>query len=362
MFRVASHDEEIRPSPIIGLAVLFGLVVGLSLIVSPEPTAGVVKAFRYAFFIGFLFLVAQLVADRESGMRLLRAYCLSAAVAGLVGLAAFLSGSTGRASGPIEDPNDFGYLMATVVPVAVLLYIEDRHLRPLCGTASVLLIAATAATLSRGAAVGLGALALWAILTGRIGAKKLILAAAGVLAAGIIAFALWSPVINDRLEEKNRIGAQNVESRTAFWSAAAQMTFDHPLLGVGPARFGIEAPEYVRSNPIALQDPVVHNTYLEILVEDGPLALGFFLAMLVAAWVAISRSERAGRSGGSPETVRFAAAVKGMLIVATVSGFFLSEQIAAPIWLACALAASGAMLKTRLEARPVPTAAARIPA
>jgi O-antigen ligase len=360
-FRLASRDEEIRTSPIIGIALLFGLVIGVSLIVSPEPTAGVAKAFRYAFFIGFLFLVSQLVRDRRGGIDLLRAYCASATVAGVVGLAAFLSGSMGRAAGPIEDPNDFGYLLATVVPIAVFLYIEDRRLRPAWGAALAVLLAATAATLSRGALVGLGALVLWAIFTGRIGAKRLVLAGVGIFALGIVAFALWSPVIDQHLEEKNRIGATNVESRTTFWAAAAQMSMDHPLFGIGPARFGVEAPEYVRNNPNSLRDPVVHDAYLEVLAEDGPLALGLLLLMMLTSWGMLTQGEREGRRRGEPEAVRFTGAIKGMLIVAVVSAIFLSEQTAAPIWLGCALAASGAVLRYRSAPGPI-RAVARIPA
>jgi len=349
--RAAGGDTKIRTSPVIGLGIVFAFVVGLSLIASPEPSAGLEKAFRYAFFVIFLFLVAQLVSDRDTGKRLLQVYVASAALASLSGLVAFLSGAEARASGPIDDPNDFGYLMATAVPFAVYLYREDRRLRPLWGISLILLLAATAATLSRGAAVGLAALMVWAIFGGRVGARAMVAALAGIFVAAVVAIALWSPLIGDRLEEKERIADKNVESREAFWSAAAQMWMSSPVLGIGPDRFGVEAPEYVRSNPIALQDPVVHNAYLEILAENGPIALALFLAMMAAAWSALTRAEREARGRGDEEAARFAAAVKGSLLVAAVSAIFLSEQVTVPIWLACALAASGA------TPRPQPLAA-----
>ena len=48
------------------------------------------------------------------------------------------------------------------------------------------------------------------------------------------------------------------------------MAADRPLIGVGPGRFGLEAPGYVRNNPIPLGDnPVVHNSYLQVLAEIG---------------------------------------------------------------------------------------------
>jgi len=343
--RAVSQGTKIRTSPVIGLAIVFAFLVGLSLVASPEPSAGLEKAFRYAFFVLFLFLVAQLVSDRETGKRLLQVYVASAALASLIGLMAFLSGAEARASGPIEDPNDFGYLMATAFPFAIYLYREDRRLRLLWGIGLVLLLAATAATLSRGAAVGLGALLLWGLLTGRVGAKAMVGAAAAAFLAALLALTLWSPLISDRLEEKERIADKNVESREAFWSAATQMWMSSPVLGVGPDRFGVEAPEYVRSNPIALQDPVVHNAYLEILAENGPIALALFLAMMGAAWSLLTQAEREARRRGDPEALRIAAAIKGSLLVAAVSAIFLSEQVTVPIWLACALAASGAVLR-----------------
>jgi O-antigen ligase len=350
---VVGERSKIRTSPVIGLGIVFAFVVGLSLIVSPEPSVGLEKTFRYAFYVLFLFLVAQFVSDRATGKRLLQVYVASAALASLIGLMAFLSGAEARASGPIEDPNDFGYLMATAVPFAIYLYREDRRLRLLWGSGLILLLAATAATLSRGAGVGLAALLLWGLFTGRVGAKAIVTAAAAAFLAALLALTLWSPLISDRLEEKERIADKNVESREAFWSAATQMWMNSPVLGVGPDRFGVEAPEYVRSNPIALQDPVVHNAYLEILAENGPIALALFLAMMGAAWSLLTQAEREARRRGDPEALRFAAAVKGSLLVAAVSAIFLSEQVTVPIWLACALAASGAVPRVQAQAARV---------
>ncbi|MGC1851921.1 MAG: O-antigen ligase family protein [Solirubrobacterales bacterium] len=343
VFRASRLGETVRMPATIVLALLFGMAVAVSLVASPDPGAGFAKAFRYAFFIGFLFLIAQIVSERKDAMHLLRVFCLSAAAAGLFGLLSFVAGDVGRAAGPIEDANDFGYLLATALPIAALLFIEDRRMRSLWAASAVVLLAATLATFSRGALVGLGALVVWLVLSRRISTTWVVSIGLGAIAVVALALTLWSPLINERLEEKNKISERNVSSRTAFWSAAQEMTYDNPVFGVGPARFGEEAPRYVRNNPIALSDPVVHNSYLEILAEDGLIALGLYLAMLASAWVAASRYEGARRAAEDPSGARLAAAIKGMLIVAIVSGIFLSEQVAPPIWLACALAASGAL-------------------
>ena len=349
------------PSTMI-IAVAFGLVIGLSLIVSTDVAGGMIKAFRYVFFILFLFLAIQMIDSRETLMKVLRVICAATALAALYGSVQFLTGAVERASGPIPDPNDFAYMTAAVIPIAIFLAREDRARRALWTAAGVLLFAATLATLSRGAIVGLGALLLWAIVTRRIGfAGTLWIVLSAFVLVGV-AITLWSSVINERLNEKNKIGAANVESRAAFWSAAERMTIDRPVLGVGPGQFSTEAKNYVRNSPIVLEDPLVHNSYLEILAEDGPFALLLFLGMLASGWVAATRAERMARGHDDRLTVGMASAIKGMLLVATVSGMFLSEQVSPPFWLACAFAVAlsapavktVAVRRSRTEPAPAP--------
>ncbi len=333
-------DAPLKFPPVLVIAATFGFVIGLSLLFAHDTSGGLTKALRYASFFLVLFLAIQLINDRKTLMRVIRVLTAATALAAAYGLVQFLSGAAERASGPIPDPNDFAYMMATVVPLAIFLAREDRGRRWLWGIAIVLLFGAILATLSRGALVGLAVLLLWAVITRRIGFGGTVALVLSTLALIGLAFTLWSSVINERLEEKNRIGAANVESRAAFWSAAERMAMDNPVLGVGPGAFSTEAKNYVRNSPIELEDPLVHNSYLEILAEDGPFALLLFLGMLAAAWIAATGAERMARIHRDKETRALASAVKGMLLVATVSGIFLSEQVAPPFWVAAALAAA----------------------
>jgi putative inorganic carbon (hco3(-)) transporter len=295
-------------------------------------------------------------------MRVLRVLTAATALAAAYGLVQFLSGAVERASGPIPDPNDFAYMMACVVPIAIFLAREDRGRRWLWSIAVLLLFGGILATLSRGALVGLAVLLLWAVITRRIGfAGTLSLVLSSLVLIGL-ALTLWSSVINERLEEKNRIGAANVESRAAFWSAAERMAMNHPVLGVGPGAFSTEAKNYIRNSPIDLEDPLTHNSYLEILAESGPFALLLFLGMLAAAWVAATQAERKARDHRDKETRALASAIKGMLLVATVSGIFLSEQVSPPFWVAAALAVSLSVPAYRDAAVELPRRLRRAPA
>jgi putative inorganic carbon (HCO3(-)) transporter len=345
--RAVRQNDVIRLPPVLGFALAFGLVIGLALIASPEPSAGLVKAFRYVFFILFLFLLIQMIDDRDQAMRLLRVLVLASATAAFYGCFQFVTGAVERAAGPIADANDFAYMLSAVLPFALFLCAEDRRWRPVWILSTLLLLGATFATLSRGAIIGLAALLLWAILTRRIGVGGTIAVVVAAVLVVAAAFTFWSSTVEQRLNEKNKIAAANTESRAAFWAAGEEMWEDHPFLGVGPGRFGVEAKNYIKNSPIALEDPVVHNSYLEILVEAGPLALLLFLGMLAAGWTGATRAARLARSRQDQTTVRLATAAKGSLLVAVVSGFFLSEQVAPPFWIACALVGSGALYVAR---------------
>jgi putative inorganic carbon (HCO3(-)) transporter len=345
--RAVRQNDTVRLGPILGFALAFGLVVGLALIASPEPGAGLQKAFRYVFFILFLFLMIQMVDDRAQAIRLIRVLVLSSAGAAFYGIFSFLTGAVERASGPIADPNDFAYMMAALIPLAIFLCAEDRRWRGVWVASTLLLLAATFATLSRGAIVGLAALLLWAIVTRRIGVGGTLAVAIAAVLVVVAAFTFWASTVEERLNEKTKIAAANTESRAAFWAAAEEMWEDHPVLGIGPGRFPVEAKKYVKNSPIELENPIVHNSYIEILVEAGPLALLLFLGMLAAAWLGATRAERLARSRQDSTTIRLASAAKGTLLVAIVSGFFLSEQIAPPFWIACALVGCGALYVAR---------------
>ena len=189
------------------------------------------------------------------------------------------------------------------------------------------------------------------------------LAVAALFSVAALAFAVWAPQLNDRLEQKSNISARNVTARQALWSAALRMSEDRPLTGVGPGRFGIEAPAYVRNNPLVLERPVVHNSYLQVMAEIGALGLFAFVAFLVSTWRLLGRSRRQAIAEDDIDGRRLATAMQASLIVAIVAGAFLSEQLTTPFWLIGALAAVVGMAPHAAHAaRPSREPAWRAPA
>jgi O-antigen ligase len=338
LLRAVMRNDRLRLPPTVTPVAVFAFVLLISLLLSQRPEDGILKALRYTLFIIFFFLVVQLVPDRRSVVRLLRVVCLSATAAAIWGLYKFLILGADRAAGPIADANDFGYLLASVLPLAAYLYLSERHRRWLWGVSVALLSAGVLATLSRGALVGLLAVGIWAIVTRRIRLGSVVIAATALVLVVAAAYTVYAPIVQNRLEQKSRIANKNVDARQAYWSAALRMAADRPLTGVGPARFGIEAPAYVRNTPIVLPDPVVHNSYLEILAESGVFALLAFAWFLSGSWRLLHRGQRLADLAGDRDAWRLSTAMQATWILAVVSATFLSEQLTTPFWLIGGLA------------------------
>jgi putative inorganic carbon (HCO3(-)) transporter len=359
-FRVLQPGRPLRLPPTLIPVIGLGFMIGVSLVVSPDASIGIEKVLRYALFIFFFFLTVQLVTSRASIKRVLQVLALSTAAAALWALVAFLSGKLERAGGPISDPNDFAYLIATALPLTAYLWIEEPRRRLVWTSCFILQAAATLATLSRGALVGLAALAVWALATRRVPVVGVLAGLATVVGLVFVAFAFWSPVINERVHSKEKVQGQNATSRLAFWDAALHMSYDRPLAGVGPARFGEEAENYVRDSGSRLTHPVAHNSYLEILAESGVFAMAFFAAYVWGTWRLLRRSWKSSLADGDMEGVRLATALQAAFVVGAVGAFFLSQQLALPLWLIGALAASLALGAEGVERRSMPVAAPRL--
>jgi O-antigen ligase len=117
------------------------------------------------------------------------------------------------------------------------------------------------------------------------------------------------------------------------------MAADHPILGVGPGRFGIEASQYVLNDPINIERPVVHNSYLEVLAEGGLPTFVAFIALIFGSWRLLARARTRFQDIEDRDGLRIVAATQASLVVAIVSANFLSVQITIPLWLLAGVAA-----------------------
>jgi putative inorganic carbon (hco3(-)) transporter len=336
---IGNRRTRIHLPPLLGIVAALGVWIALSMVVAPEPQESIQEMVRWVLFFAFFFLIVQLIDGRPEIRRALRWFVGSVTAAALYGLWQFIvKHSSYRVDGPLEDPNDFAYLLACTLPITVYLMSADRRRRLIWGGCFVAIAAAMLATFSRGALVGIGVLLLWGALTRRIPLWVLASGLVSALVVVALALTIWRPLIDIAFHEKTHIAQSNTESREAFWVAALKLTERRPLTGVGPGRYPKEAAPLLRNDPIALKEPVTHNTYLEILSEDGVPALLLFAAYLLTVWLALRGVQRRAAHTHDRDEQRLATALQGALIVAIVSGTFLSEQLAAPFWLLGGLA------------------------
>ena len=300
---VVLHQSLLRSGltwPMAGLAVL--AIAGMVHHSSEVSTWSVLAA---KFFVPFiLFQIAGLVFRDARSLRWLErfflivlAYLSFVSVAHLVGayelvLPPFiLNESMGihadRARGPFLQAVANG----VTINMLALIAIECYRKRSLRGVAAFALLAslplAIVATKTRGVWLSFAVSALW--LFSKIGEKRLRHAALGfavvvtLASLAAIEFGDGGRALQDRLQES---GA--VEFRMAAYRAGWEMFLERPLLGWGTQDLQIELARRIRG--FQGGSFAVHNTYLDVLLEQGAVGLGLYLWLIVALF-------RLGRNG-----------------------------------------------------------------
>jgi O-antigen ligase len=249
------------------------------------------------------------------------------------------SPTQGRLIGGLGDPN---FLAAAIVPaivlaVALMAVVQASARRALLILAAVMVVG-LAATESRGglvaAAVAFGAALL--VMRGRRG--RILGAGVGVLLIGALYFAAHP----SGLHRINTSDSGN--GRTELWEVAWRISAHHPLVGVGLHNFTVYSPRYVRQagalsyvDLIAERPHVVHNTYLEVLVETGIVGLGLFLGVIGASLGAVWRAAvRFGQSGA----FRWETLARGVLVAdigVLTAAFFVTVSSQPMFWFLLAL-------------------------
>jgi putative inorganic carbon (HCO3(-)) transporter len=337
---VATGRLQVRFTPQMGWAFAFLAVIFVGLVLAPDPGQSITTTISYTLYILFLGLFVQSIRSSADADRCLAVYTASIALGTLFGLGTFIAGTAHLASGPIADPNDYASTLAGGLPLALYFSVHSARWRWLWRTGAVLIVVTMLATLSRGALVGFAAVVIWALLSGRISLPGIIAMVLAVLIGVGVGFTFFKPLVDEHIQEKSAYANINVDSREAFWSAAIKMAENHPLFGVGPGRFPDEVGNYVLNDPIALSNPYTHESYLEILAEDGIFAIGLYLAFLGSSWGAMFRLRRLAREAGDRRGVDRADALMAGFLWTCVTMLFITRMLAIPLWLFSGIAGS----------------------
>lgn len=349
--RIAELARRHRKLGSVALGLL--LWVSLSVLWASDPEHGLSKAWGW-YLTATVFVIVATTVRKPEHLRLIAAgFVAGAVVSVLLGLlGGGLSSSAdalerateteGRLQGGGGDPN---YLAAGLVPAALLagaLIAGTRHwgLRIALLAAIALLALGLAATQSRAGLLA-AALACVAALVVQRGRGRLYATALISLVVGV--GALWftaNPEAWQRVSSFDDGG----NGRSDLWLVARRMSQDHPLAGVGIADFPLRSAAYVREpgsleyvRLIAERPHVVHNTYLQVLVETGIIGLGLFLAAVLACMAATWRAARLLDNAHEPGVAALARGVVLAQLAMLGAGFFISYATDLRLWVLLAL-------------------------
>jgi putative inorganic carbon (hco3(-)) transporter len=308
-------------------------------------------ASRYVMYFALFFLIVQAVTERRHARLLADVVIAASGLAALVALLTYFGGHVDRASGPLDDPNDFGLVLACTVPLALhRLTGRSRSGRIWTGACLLLISAAMLATFSRAALLGLVVAGIWAVATGRLRLRWAVAALACVFVAGAVAWRLEPDLLETTLQQKQYVAQRNVDSRFDYWWVAVQEWQTSPLLGVGPGNYESRFGEF--RTHVGDEVPTTHNAYLHVLAELGLAGLALFVGYLAVSWAWLRRRVR-----DDPELDQFLGALAAGFVIKLVGAVFMTQQFYPPMWFFPAVAVALLVSEGRAPGRPAPALA-----
>jgi O-antigen ligase len=304
-----------------------------------DPGTAGSTALRFAQGVVLIFVIFSAIRERRHLMWVVYAFLAGAVLSAVIGLAGTTPAeradiaASGRLAGGIGDPNELAALLVPALGIALFLMAAKKGTLPrllLLGAAAICALGLFQ-TESRGGIVGLGVMLLASVaLAGPVRARAVTMALA-VSGLALVYFVLIAPPqILDRVTQFDTGGGSG---RTDLWSVALAITENHPLAGIGAGNFTLVEPSYAfgdRNLPrfdLVVDTPlVVHNTYLNVLVELGVVGFILFGALIAGAFVVAFRAVGAFARAGDWEMEILARGLVIGTIGMLAAFFFLSAQ------------------------------------
>jgi len=266
-----------------------------------------------------------------------------------------------RLAGPIGEKNRYGQVMAMVLPVAMFLFLSATGTREkaLAMGAFLLIGIGIAASLSRGAAIGLAIVFVMMVAFGYIRLSHLWILLPGILVAAIVV-----PDYAARLgslqavagilgfeDDRHAKGPDgSLRGRATEMIAGVLMFGDHPVIGVGPGMYHFHYRRYAKKagGKVEFGGRQAHSLYLGMAAEHGLLGLLAFTGIL---WVTLRDMFRA-RTYWLARRLDMANITTGLiaaLIVYLTSAIFLHMAYARYFWVMLAVSTTVSCLANDRE-------------
>ncbi len=325
---IAREPKRMPRNAMVVLVLLFLVLTTISTLMALGPSSIVVKFWsQVAKTFFFLLVLAALLTKRHRVHALVWTMVISLGYYGVMGgLFAIATGGQFRVWGPpasiIADNNQLAVALLMVLPLMNYLRLQSAHslVRQGLAVAMVLTLIAILASYSRGALLGLAAVALFFWWNSRYKiAMGLVLA---VTLAGALAMmpASWTERMDSIVHYKQDASA---ESRLVVWREALGIALARPLTGGGYK--STATPSVLHQFYPDAQQLAVHDVWLEVLSENGFPAFFVWLGMLVLGFLNIRRIRRLARGDPTLAWAEDLARMSQVTLIAFVTaGSFLS--------------------------------------
>lgn len=347
-----------------------GLVVAMVLFASwltlsigwasaPEKALGATRDWLPAMLV-FVVIATSLASSRDVVYVAVAFVVGSAAAvtAGFLGIANTLEPIAGQDAGRLQaagDPNVQAatFLAAMFMAGGLMSVLRRPEARVALALALGIVSLGFFATQSRGGLLALG----FGLLAAFVLFPQLRLQVVGFALIVAIGLAAWVPSRPEVLDRLTNFGGGG-GGRLDIWTVAWRIYEQHPLLGVGFGNFQALEPQFVLQpgslthvRLISESPSVVHNSYLQLLVEIGPVGLGLFCLIVLGCMRASWRAARRFDAIGAADHANLARAVLLATIGMLAAMFFISNAYDFRLWVLFAL---GPVLST-LASRPART-------
>jgi O-antigen ligase len=344
------HKGLIATHPGLALAlVLLACWPALSALWATDTFAAVGGAQRWALNLALVPIVFAAVREPRHVRWLFAIFVIGglatalATIAGVGGVS--VESEEGRLGSGAINPNALGGALVIASVFAGALgaarerTISTRALWLLAGAVAAI---GLAATLSRGALLGMAVAFLVAPLVAGPGRRVPALLLGGIacaaIALSIVAFVPETAA--QRLTSSDHTGS----GRTDIWRVGLRMAEDHPVVGVGSDNFAETSIRYlVRPGVIQMDEFIVdtpkvaHNVYLQVFAELGIVGLLLYLTVIGLCLRAALQAARNFHRRGDRSADLLARALVVALVGLLAATFFSSQLYSKQLYLLLAL-------------------------
>jgi O-antigen ligase len=247
----------------------------------------------WSAFVVVAVLVAN--ASERDVRRLITCVAIAGGVAGLVAVAGGTNQSlvaggliaTNRAQASFAQPNVLGFFLVLAIPCAVVLAVQSRGVvRALMALMALGATWGLMLSLSRTSLVGtfmaLGILLLWPAFRRWAAVGLAALALFALFNVQALERSQQISVVTERLATLGRSSTVQADPRLEMWKTTPKIIAAHPLLGVGAGNYSVAAERYGLLDQNELPFDHAHDVPLTIGAELGLPGLAVLAWFLVA--------------------------------------------------------------------------------